>query len=311
MVQAIQGIYENRRFTVIDGDHESTERSQLAGISQGCPLSPFLFGIVMTILMQDAYDSLSPAAKSAHHRQNLGDVLYADDTLILGACAAHVEEYMQAIEQRGMRDGLQMHWGKVQLVQVSSAQTVRLPDGRELPSQDTMVYLGASLHSSGRSISEVSRRIGLAASECKLLSTVWKHAAITLKRKLELFNSIVVSRLRYATASTWLLKRDLKRLDGFFCSCLRRILRIPHSYYSRVSNASVLQRAGCKMLSESIRDAQITLLGNVLHNPAMKVLREASFHDSTMTPQTAAWVRRRGRPRQNWIEQVMKMRTDA
>ena len=71
------------------------------------------------------------------------------------------------------------------------------------------------MHSSGRSISEVSRRIGLAASEFKLLSTVWKHAAVTLKRKRELFNSIVVTRLRYATASTWLLKGDLRRLDGF------------------------------------------------------------------------------------------------
>ena len=151
----------------------------------------------------------------------------------------------------------------------------------------------------------------MAASEFKLLSTVWKHAAVTLKRKLELFNSIVVSRLRYATASTWLLKADLRRLDGFFCSCLRRVLRIPHSFYSRVSNASVLEQAGCKKLSDTIRSAQIALLDDVLQNPALRVLKQASFHGDTLTSQTAAWVRRRGHPRQNWTEQVMKMKSDA
>ena len=99
-------------------------------------------------------------------------MLYADDTLILGACSEHVEEYMQAIERRGLLDGLQMHWGKVQLVRVCTEQPVCLPDGQDLPAKDTMVYLGATLHSSGRSVSEVSRRIGLAASELKLLNTV-------------------------------------------------------------------------------------------------------------------------------------------
>ncbi len=139
----------------------------------------------------------------------------------------------------------------------------------------------------------------------KLLSTVWKHVAIPLKRKIELFNSIVVSRLTYATASVWLLKADLRRLDGFYCSCLRRILRIPAPYVSRVSNARVLQQSGCQQLSVTIREAQLALLDKVLHDPSLDVLRGASFHGRTLLPETAAWVRKRGRPRQNWIEQLM------
>ena len=119
--------------------------------------------------------------------------------------------------------------------------------------------------------------------------------------------SIVVSRLTYATASMWLLTVDLRRLDGFYCNCLRRILRIPPSFVSRVSNATVLHRAGCKKLSDTIRDAQIKLLDKVLHDPSLDVLKKASFQ-GTLTSQTATWVRRRGKPRQNWIEQLMKQR---
>ena len=164
------------------------------------------------------------------------------------------------------------------------------------------------LHSRGRSVSEVSRRIGSAAAEFRMLNAVWKHAAVSLDRKIELFNSIVVSRLTYATASMWLLTVDLRRLDGFYCSCLRRILRIPPSFISRISNARALERSGCRKLSDMIRDSQLKLLEKILREPSLKVLRDAAFHGNTLTPQTAAWVRRRGRPRQNWTEQLMGQR---
>ena len=53
------------------------------GICQGCPISPFLFIIVMTVLIENAYTLLSPAARQAVTEQRLYDTLYADDTLIL------------------------------------------------------------------------------------------------------------------------------------------------------------------------------------------------------------------------------------
>ena len=66
MVLAVAEIYSERQFTVLEDGVESCPGQQRAGISQGCPLSPFLFGIVMTILMRDAYSRLGSAAKSAH-----------------------------------------------------------------------------------------------------------------------------------------------------------------------------------------------------------------------------------------------------
>ena len=51
---AIANIYKDRHFHVRDYDHRSGERPQMAGISQGCPLSPFLLGMVMTVAPMSA-----------------------------------------------------------------------------------------------------------------------------------------------------------------------------------------------------------------------------------------------------------------
>ena len=75
-----------------------------------------------------------------------------------------------------------------------------------------MVYLGSTLHASGSSVTEVGRRIGFAAAALELLSGVWEHAAIT-----SIFDAVVVTRLKYALPSAWLMKSDLRKLGGFYC----------------------------------------------------------------------------------------------
>ena len=52
--RVVQAVYSHTRFQVrVDGQMSST-RCQEHGISQGCPLSPFLFSILMTVLLYDA-----------------------------------------------------------------------------------------------------------------------------------------------------------------------------------------------------------------------------------------------------------------
>ena len=58
IVSIIEAIYRDRSFYVADNWSESDIHIQSSGISQGCPLSPFLFIILMTVLMHDAKQDL-------------------------------------------------------------------------------------------------------------------------------------------------------------------------------------------------------------------------------------------------------------
>ena len=58
-------------------------------------LSPFLFTMVMIIIMRDAIHDLPDADKHAYKKGSLLEILYADDTLLLGESAASVSRFME------------------------------------------------------------------------------------------------------------------------------------------------------------------------------------------------------------------------
>ena len=114
MLSLIKKIYTGRHFTVADAGDKSINRPQLAGISPKCPLSPFLFGMVMTVPMTNAKNALSEGAKAAYENKELEHTLFADDTLLISSNGEHVEEeYMSLIEERGRDYELEVGWRKV------------------------------------------------------------------------------------------------------------------------------------------------------------------------------------------------------
>ena len=83
-IEMVTAIYSDRVFDVRDCGATSGVHKQRAGICQGCPLYPFLLVIVMTILMESASSKLGPEARVAVQGHRFFEVLYADDTLLLG-----------------------------------------------------------------------------------------------------------------------------------------------------------------------------------------------------------------------------------
>ena len=99
---------------------------------------------------------------------------------------------------------------------------------------------------------------------------------------------------------------ELRRLDGFQAKCIRQVLRIQPSFYSRVSNSKVLERAGSARASELLARQQLLMLGRVLRAPQASALHKCTVVPGTLLPATSFYIRRRGRPRKEWAPTVLQ-----
>ena len=97
MLQIVSSIYSDRVFSVADGSKLSKKRHQAAGISQGYPLSPLVFVMVMTVLMADAASELAPEHQKLLGEGRLLSLMHADDTLIVGYQEESRQAFLDAV----------------------------------------------------------------------------------------------------------------------------------------------------------------------------------------------------------------------
>ena len=178
----------------------------------------------------------------------------------------------------------------------------------EPPFEDTssLVYLGALLNASGRIDSELSRKLGTARADFNQLQRIWGHGGVPLRDKLQYFRAFVLSKLQYGLSTVWLVTAQRRRIDGFVARCLRRMLGVPPAFVSRVSNATVYSKACFKPFSQQLLKHQLGLLRKVALTGPHHPMRKDTFIDSTVIPQIGRFIRRVGRPRQDWATQLLR-----
>ena len=103
LIKMIEAIYKEPRFTIKEGKTTTEPRRQLTGIRQGCPLSPYLFILLLTVITHDVKNNLNleeqiVVSAGKLHNVDLTELYYADDTLIMASTAAAAETILQHIE---------------------------------------------------------------------------------------------------------------------------------------------------------------------------------------------------------------------
>ena len=147
------------------------------------------------------------------------------------------------------------------------------------------------------------RRIGIAGSVMAQLNHTWKQSHLSLRTKLRIYQSCVVSTLLYGADCWCLLTKDSDLLQSFYMRCQRRVLNI--RWFDYITNAVVSARTGLPSIQSVVESRRHSLFGHVRRMnsdaPAHKALSLAiSIHDGNPPP---LWKRPRGRPRSNWIKQ--------
>ena len=294
-----------------DACGNSSQRFQRAGIAQGCPLSPYLFILVQTVLLSDVDNILASRGHGRLWPEEpphivCSDILYADDTILLSSVASKLQMHLDILVEEGAKYGLELNWDKTVLLNINTEAELARPSGDKVTRVDRAVYLGSVLTASASAVPELSRRLGEASGCFKSLESCWKHANITTKRKTDIYIACVVSKLMYCLESLWLLQADRHRLDAFHAKCLRRILNIPCSYISRISNENVLNLAHQSRVSVLLEHRQNALYHKIATSPESDILRRVTLQPASIFPRIWMSTRRRGRPKLQWAPCVYK-----
>jgi len=312
LLHLIKLIYKTPTFRVKTNAATSDYKMQNTGIRQGCPLSPYLFIIVMTVLFKDVKQQLNtPKQTEPIDGIKFAEILYADDTFLFGRHTQNLNKLLAKIQEESAYYNLNLNMDKcVNLTLNQKTTSIKYKNGTTVPRHRKTTYLGTMLTDTNDNHAEISNRRAECAATCNRLKIFWKKATTTSKWKIQVFDAIIRAKLLYSLECIQLTAVEQDRIDAFQTKGLRRILGIPPTHIDREwTNEKVRTLASEKQgkpilfFSEMWQKQKIALLGHLLRTNPTDPLHQVTFEGETKMPRVVG-KRRTGRPRDQWINET-------
>ncbi|BHF63534.1 hypothetical protein SprV_0200652700 [Sparganum proliferum] len=129
-------------------------------------------------------------------------------------------------------------------------------DGTKLQALENLTYLGSILSGNTKINDKVVSRISKASEAFnRLLNTVWNRHGLHLSTILKMYKAVILPALLYGTETWTGYKKQVRRLNNFHLSCLRRILK--PRWQDRIPETDVLQRQRTVSICAMLRQLQL------------------------------------------------------
>ena len=277
-----------------------------AGIRQGCPLSPYLFIVVLTVIFHDVDDLLLKRGVPTNTWSEgypVYDLEYADDTLLLARTIPQMQSFLSALEEVASEYGMALNKVKTELLTKQSTPNpqLRFSDDSIVPTTEVVKYLGSLITWSTPFDTAFKHRASLAAEAFKKLTLIW-NSSLPIPSKIRVFQSTFVPVLIYGLDSFTLTTPLMHRIDAYCLRFLRRVLGIKASYYSRIPNSEVYNKARRpKLPAQTLSDAQYKMMKEVFLSDMSDIPHSVVFN-AAYKDRISNQGKRRGRPVPYWVE---------
>ena len=297
-IRTFKALYHQSSSCVTEGGRFSSWFEVKSGVRQGCPMSGFIFVLIMDWVMRHTNN------RRRGLRWKLTSVLedldYADDVALISSRFADLQEKTDRLVATAGIFGLKINPRKTKTLRMNHRCTdyIRI-EGEEVEDVESFVYLGSVLDKLGGTEVDIKRRLALARIAFTRLQNIWRSGRFSQKTKLRILNSNVLSVLLYGAEMWRVTSTDLNKVDVFHRSYLRRVLRRFWPYH--LSNEELYKATGTTPISALIRERRWRWIGHILRTSPNNISRTAL----TWAPEGK---RRRGRPRETWRRTAEKER---
>ena len=198
-----------------------------------------------------------------------------------------MERVRLAIEKAG----LYLNVGKTKVMTTGDIGEVTVDwTDIEVRSNESRFLGSALITKDGLCEKEVRRRIAM--GKAAMGGITWKDRGVTLETKVELVKVLVFPIVLYG-AETWTMRKHERwKIDAFELWCCRRILRVP--WMERKTNIWIIENIKPDWtLEPRVRNTVLSYFGHVVRAGWME-------DDAMLGIMNGA--RKRGRPRQSWLD---------
>ena len=319
---SIMSLYTTSTFQVKDRTGLSNTYTQGRGVRQGCPLSPYLFTLVLSHLMDQVdaeyihqHNSLPWIFSAA---STLWDIEYADDTVIWGRSFEAATNFLTILIPLAKQKGLSLNLKKCEHLPLHSTEKIIIADPEThesitIPTVTVVKYLGVLLTPNASSNKEINRRLSQAKTAHKLLRPFFTHKHLALKWKLTVYQQIIGSILTYAMESLAIDVTNFRKLDAFHYKVIRQCMGVKSTFYSKIINpteAEISNRYYHKTLhqrgfdirtpTQKIQSRSLKLLGHITRHPE-ELVSSCTYRADGSARRLNATLRV-GAPRLHWSE---------
>ena len=146
MIDNIQAPYGNPMFRTVHNNRTNDWKRQHSGIRQGCPLSPYLFVIMMNVLFADVrHRNNDPMRRKSLQHMSFQELLYADDTLIVAKNTQDARDLIRYIEEESAYYNMRLNRDKCVCITFNKNNQVTFADGEPIKNVDETIYLGTQI----------------------------------------------------------------------------------------------------------------------------------------------------------------------
>ena len=283
-IRIVQDMYEGAHTKVRSSVGLTEKFSVNVGLHQGSSLSPYLFDLVMDVLIQDVKD------------QAPWCMLFADDIVLCNNSREELEwkleEWRKAIEDRGLK----INRKKTEYLKLNDDQDSKITlQGQTLNTVPNFRYLGSTVSEDGGLEAEMTHRVQAGWRNWKKVSGVLCDKKISGRVKGKVYNTVVRPAMLYG-AETWSVKKAHERkLNLVEMRMLRWMCGI--SKVDRVRNERIREIAKVRDISAKVQERRLKWYGHVMR-------REDGYVGRRAMSMEVEGRRKRGRPRRRWMDCV-------